>query len=128
MDCKEFGNYLVSKDGTVTLNGKLVASGRMYVNREWHNGIDIADKLFASPVKDKVSSTPVKTVIKEKKASKLPHGNKGRKHTAESIAKMKLTDRKGKAITFNGVEYDSINECARLLGVTRQTIYRRLKA
>lgn len=121
----EYKGYLFYKDGTVSKDGRIIATNRVYLDGSWHNGIDIANKLFASPVKDKVSSTPAKprnnTTI-----AKLPHKLKGIAKSEHTKQLMRLA--KQKKITFNGIEYDSINECARLLGVTRQTIYRRLKA
>jgi len=120
MDSKQYGNYTFLENGTVKRDGKLITSKQLYIGGMMHNVADILARLFVDKPIDK-ASTPKETV-----PAKLPHKLKG---TIKSIeTKQLMSKAKQKRIVFDGVEYPSIKECAKLLGVSRQTIHRRLKA
>lgn len=120
MQTKEYKGYQFLKDGTVSRNGKLIATGRVYIDGSWHNGIDIANRLFA--VKEVSTASP--KPIKDKTVAKLAHKLKG--SCKSDRTRQLMSKAKQKRIVFGGVEYPSINECAKQLGVSRHTIYRRL--
>ena len=117
----EYKGYDILKDGTVYKDGKLIATNRIYVDGSWHNGIDIANRLF-NEVKQQTVVVPKQ--YKNKALRMLVHGNTGRKHTDKT--KEAIRDSiGGKEVVIEGVSYPSITTASKLLGVSRDTIYRR---
>lgn len=117
-----YKGYDITKDGTIKKDGKLIATGRIYLNGSWHNGIDLANKLYEAPIKETALFTPKQV---DKTANKLKHGNTGRKHSIEAIQRMK--EAKQKSIEIEGVTYKSITAATEVLNCNRSTIYRKLK-
>ena len=117
----EYKGYDILRDGTVYKDGKLIATNRIYVDGSWHNGIDIANKLF-NDVKQQTVVVPKQ--YKNKALRKLVHGNTGRKHTDKTKDAIRVSIG-GKEVVIEGVSYPSITTASKLLGVSRDTIYRR---
>ena len=117
----DYKGYNILRDGTVYKDGKLIATNRIYLDGSWHNGIDIANKLFSEV---KPQTVVITKEHKNKALRKLVHGNTGRTHTDET--KQAIRDSiGGKQIIIDGVSYPSITTAANELNVTRDTIYRR---
>ena len=118
----DYKGYNILKDGTVYKDGKLIATNRIYVNGSWHNGIDIANKLFSEV---KPQTVVITKQYKNKALRKLVHGNTGRTHTDKTKQAIRVSVG-GRQIVIEGVSYPSITTAAKELNVTRDTIYRRI--
>lgn len=117
---KEYKGYLITSEGVVTRNNKTVKSDNLYINGKFEIVNDIVNKLFKAVTKE-INNNKVAN-----KPTKLQHGNKGR--IMANNVKDKISKANSKEIIFEGVKYNSITECSKLLGVDRTTIYRRLKS
>lgn len=97
---------------------------KLFNRKEWYYYSDelVADILYMA---SNVHEWYLDYEPKNKAVSKLQHGNVGRKISNETKIKMGK-GKKCKPITFDNVAYNSIKECASMLGVSRQTIYRRM--
>jgi len=118
----EYKGYDILKDGTVYKDGKLIATNRIYVDGSWHNGIDIANKLF-NEVKPQTVVVPKQ--CKNKALRKLVHGNAGRTHTDKTKDAIRASIG-GRQVVIEGISYPSITTAAKELQCTRDTIYRRI--
>jgi len=116
----DYKGYNILKDGTVYKDGKLIASNRIYVDGSWHNGIDIANKLYSE---DKPQTVVIPKECKNKALRKLVHGNTGLQRTAKAKELMSLA--KQKRVVINGIPYKSITAASEDLQVHRSTIYKR---
>ena len=110
-------NWEFNQLGNAKYNGinKVITTGKVYVSGNMLNVVDILNDLFKEPVKPKIKDA---ILI----ATKLEHGNKGRKHTLDT--KIKIGSTKSKSIVMFGVSYRSIQDAAKSLNVNRSTLYR----
>lgn len=79
---------------------------------------------LSQETKDKISKSSKgrKQTFTEEWKKKLSEAGKGRKLSEESIHKMIMTNKQRKPIIINGIEYISISEASRKLGVSRASI------